>query len=387
MKSFKWLQFTDLHLNPQESFDKSIAKMEMLNYLNEKKFKCDYVFFTGDIANRGNYGATKEFVEQILKTVDVSYENVFWSAGNHDIRRGLKEREAIINEIRNAKDPSQAFGKAMSDGAKREILTRSGINDYIENYKELFPHGNGIHLSPANISDAHVFYGLDKLNLVVLNTCLTSCDDEDPGKLMIAENRLAQVFDNLADCDSKKPFFVIGHHGIDFFQEGEKKYLIQLFDIKGVDFYLCGHAHELGYKLFTDVERDIHQITCGGLSYDGYSVISFVYGEFYIENCSVHVTIHSYSDKGDKKWHEDYSQHQRLRKNNRFHIDRLFPHALKQLYWPAIIMAAFSILSLLPQILRGFMPISLGVTIFGLIFAFCYGLRVRLKIPISRGKG
>lgn len=48
----------------------------------------------------------------------------------------------------------------------------------------------------------------------MLNTCVTSLDDEDERNLCIMEARLYDVFRNI---DDKKPTFVIGHHGIEFF--------------------------------------------------------------------------------------------------------------------------------------------------------------------------
>ena len=122
------MQFSDLHFNPKEYFDTSMARKQLLTLLDEKRFKCEYLFITGDIANRGDYSSAKENLEQILSRVEVSPDNVFWSVGNHDIKRGGKLRTQIIQEIRGNSDDSQRFQQAMLDGEERVILTQLGMH-------------------------------------------------------------------------------------------------------------------------------------------------------------------------------------------------------------------------------------------------------------------
>jgi len=180
MGGFKWLHFLDLHFSMQDSFDTGLARQSLLECLAREKLACDYVFITGDIANQNDYSAAKEFVTELLSRVKVDAQNVFWAVGNHDIKRGSKLRDSIIGNIRKAKDPAHEFEAAMADEEMRTILTYSGMADYIQQYDLLF----GRKLSAAEISDAHVYHPLEQCNLVVLNTCLTSCDNEDTHKLM-----------------------------------------------------------------------------------------------------------------------------------------------------------------------------------------------------------
>ncbi|MCL1808556.1 MAG: AAA family ATPase [Clostridiales bacterium] len=318
MGNFKWLQFSDLHFRRRDSFDMSMARDALLSCLSEEKFKCDYIFITGDIANQNSYDSASEYMEKLLEITNVGKENVFWAVGNHDIKRGSRLRESIIDRIRKAKNPSQEFEATMADAEERSLLTYSGMSDYLKQYEDLF----GRKLTADETSDAHVFYSLKHLNLLVLNTCLASCDNEDEHRLMITEHRLLQVFDKVDE--KNKPLVVIGHHGKGFFYNSEQEKLAQLFDNAGVDMYLCGHSHRLGYARFDDAGRDIPQITCGGGLIDGYSVVSFMLGEYDDAARTVRITPYSYSDRGSRQFQKDYSLHRRLTEsNNTFALERL----------------------------------------------------------------
>jgi hypothetical protein len=144
----------------------------------------------------------------------------------------------------------------------------------------------------------HTFCKLADLNLIILNTCLTSCDKKDEGNLFIIEGNLQEFFD---DIDSSNPTFVIGHHGQDFFTPGSKEELGEIFEDENVDLYLCGHSHELGYQSFQNVGRGIHQLTCGGLL-AGQGNLSFMYGSYKSEERKACIRSYCYKKNIDNKW-------------------------------------------------------------------------------------
>ncbi|MDR2712464.1 MAG: metallophosphoesterase, partial [Clostridiales bacterium] len=316
MGGFKWLQFSDLHFSMHDSFDTRMARKALLDFLAKERFTCDYIFFSGDIADKNNYTDAEVYIQKIIS--NIAHEQVFWAAGNHDIKRGSLLRSNIITQIRSDKDPQKQFEKNMADQEIRVLLTYSGMSDYISQYDQLF----GRKLPTDEISAAHIYYPLDHCNLVVLNTCLTSCDDNDPSNLLIAEPRLLEVFDRVSD--KSKPLIVIGHHGKDFFHYDEQEKLAKLFEDAGVDIYLCGHSHRLGYARFDAAGRDIPQITCGGGKIDNYSVFSFMLGEYDAGKNTVSITPYSYSDRGSGQFQKDFNLHRRLKEdNNRFILSRL----------------------------------------------------------------
>jgi len=323
VNDFNWLHFSDLHFSIDDSFNTLLARKALLNCLEQENFKCKYIFITGDVAHKNNYVSVKPFIDDVL--CRISYEDIFWAAGNHDIERDLTCRDTIIEDIRNAMvspdanlNPSKIFVSAMKDNNSRDILTRIGMESYTKQYNIIF----GRHLSDAEISDAHIAYSLEHCNLVVLNTCLTSCDKNDDHKLMITEPRLFSVFNKLSV--KSKPLIVIGHHGKEFFHHTEHSKLAAFFEDTGVDVYLCGHSHRSSYARFDDAGRDIPQITCGG-EVGSDVVFSFMFGEYTVDNQTIRITPYSYSARGAKQFQKDYSLHRRLGDKNNFILNRLAP--------------------------------------------------------------
>jgi predicted MPP superfamily phosphohydrolase len=56
---FNWLHFSDLHI-AQPGFDSGYARKQLLSFLSQEiendNFNPDYIFITGDVAHKGNYG-------------------------------------------------------------------------------------------------------------------------------------------------------------------------------------------------------------------------------------------------------------------------------------------------------------------------------------------
>ena len=316
MGDFSWLQFSDLHFHTGDLYDTQRARQALVKCLAQEQFECDYVFFTGDLVQKNNYENADKHMATIRNEIKVDPNNIFWAVGNHDIRRDSIIRESIITRIRNATNPSTEFQTVMADEESRIRLTYSGMSDYIREYERLFDRK----LSPEEISDVHVFYSLDHCNLIVLNTCLTSCNKDDFRKLMITEPRLLEVFDKATD--KSKPLIVIGHHNKEVFHHGEQKELATLFEDGGVDFYLCGHLHQLGYARFDDSGRDIPQFTCGAGTIGRNEGFAFLHGKYDAARHSVSITPFSYS-MSTKRFAKDFSLHRRLIENNSFILDRL----------------------------------------------------------------
>ena len=316
MGDFTWLQFSDLHFHTGDLYDTQRARQALVKCLAQEQFECDYVFFTGDLVQKNNYENADKHMATIRNEIKVDPNNIFWAVGNHDIRRDSIIRESIITRIRNATNPSTEFQTVMADEESRFLLTHSGMSDYIREYERLFDR----RLSPEEISDAHVFYPLEHCNLIVLNTCLTACNKDDFRKLMITEPQLLRIFDKATD--KSKPLIVIGHHSKEIFHYGEQKELATLFEDGGVDAYLCGHSHQLGYARFDDTGRDIPQFTCGAGTIGRGDVFTFLHGKYDAARHSVSITPFSYS-KNTQRFAKDFRLHRRLIENNSFVLERL----------------------------------------------------------------
>ena len=312
MSDFSWLHFSDLHFSPREGFNTKRARDALLRCIKVNKLFPTYIFITGDIANKANYIGASEYLNDLFTETKVVRERVFWAVGNHDISREGKVRASIIKGIRNATDSSAEFESSMADDETRNLLTVSGMSAYIEQYEKLLGY------KLLNNELPHRLIHLPELNLIVLNTCLTSCDNADEQKLYIVEAGLDNVFDGI---DIAKPTIAIGHHGRSFLARKDQDELGMLFEDNGVDFYLCGHEHRLGRDIFPATERVIPELICGGGVFDSHSQFVFMHGRYNDSNYSVTVTPYSYSES-TAKWDVARNLHRRFGENERFIIHR-----------------------------------------------------------------
>jgi hypothetical protein len=239
-------------------------------------------------------------------------ERIFWAVGNHDVSRENKLRnEIILRLLRKDSNCDSLFEEYMKDNDFYKIFTSNCMGDFFDWHKKLLkrePYQNTV--SP------HSQHKLINLNLVVLNTCLTSCDNDDERHLLIIEQNLLDIFKYF---DSSNPTFVIGHHGQEFFTPSSQDRIGHLFDTGNVDLYLCGHSHRLGYGEFPQAKRDIPQITCGGGTLDGYSKLSFMYGYYKSDAHEVNVKAYGYAE-GNRNWQLDNTLHRKLGSNNQIKL-------------------------------------------------------------------
>jgi len=306
MSKFTWLHFSDLHFNSGDSFAMAYARKSLYSFLKNNNIYCDYLFITGDIADKGKYSESFTSMRCLINSIsfNTNCENIFWSAGNHDIERGITLKDKVIKKIRENSNPREAYQKIMcdDDSIEKEILCKNGLAKYYENYKAI----TGFNFPSSNVNEHRFVDSIKDFNLIILNTSITSCDENDTRKLLITDSKLLELFDKI---DETKPTIVLGHHGKDFFDPNEYDDLSILFDDR-VDLYLCGHSHLLGYSRFDNARNDIHQLTCGGGKIDGESKLVFMHGEF--EEGKIKITPYSFAETGIKEWGVDYKLHRRL---------------------------------------------------------------------------
>ena len=311
MDCFNWLHFSDLHLTPKQSFDSQYARKRLLQFLHDEasngRLPCDYVFFTGDIADKGNYDGVQDFIPDLFGALNwksnASINRAFWAVGNHDIPRKSLLRSWVIDKIRA--EGADCFEECMNDTEIRKLLHPKVLDEYSYWHERLLGRDSGI----VDSGNPHAQHILPHLNLIVLNTCLTSCDEKDDQNLHIKESGLQYAFDGL---DASKPTFVIGHHGREFFERESQEQLGYIFDTSNVDLYLCGHSHKLGHAEFPEAGREIHQITCGGGVSGKRAKFTFLHGYFDGTKNEITIKPYSYADEGNRSWQLDRSLHRKL---------------------------------------------------------------------------
>ena len=191
MSVFSWLHFSDLHFSDLDGYDMKIAQERLGDFIKKNIHICDYVFISGDVADRGIYDEVKKNLQDILGCININYdgkeqERVFWAIGNHDIARE-ELRTNIIKDIRNNPNIKSAYDKVTHDRIKYNLLKTLGYDDYIAHNKELILNTN-VNYDVLH-EKVHRIIDLNDLNLIVLNTCLLSCDDKDYKNLFVLDNK------------------------------------------------------------------------------------------------------------------------------------------------------------------------------------------------------
>jgi len=315
MEKFSWLHFSDLHFRRIEGMSSENVRTKMYDKLRTLE-NVNYVFITGDVADKGVYDGVEHQLHELAEHINCKGgdERLFWVVGNHDIKR-FDRKTKFINAIRKAPNMIYAFDEAMVDDEKLLDLGRLGYKDYLKQNMNLAKDPSFKATVGSHNDELHKIIELPELNLIMLNTCLLSCDEVDEGRLCVLDKDFRPKFDRIFSenevrkmIKNKKPTFVIAHHGGKFLHDKESERLRKLFAGK-VDLYLCGHSHKLMYDKFydpdkhTDVEKQqqiIHQYTCGIGTLDNQnSVPTFLYGEY----SNGQITVKAYRYNGNV-WEE-----------------------------------------------------------------------------------
>ena len=319
MKDFQWLHFSDLHLKSVEGFVEGRIRQELIQCLKQEDFKKNqnlYVFITGDIVNQNGYDANQDiWIEEFVNTLGVDKDRIFWSAGNHDIRRknsyariikSIREKSLTLDQLRREMEEEEKNGEG--DDSDFNQLTKKRLEAYVSHYDRWFDRK----ITEQELNDLHQFYDLEDFQLIVINTAITSCDNKDERNLFLCSRELNSVMNQ---ADRNKPLFVMGHHGLCFLEKEEQAEVEKLFDSSYVDVYLCGHAHEPGIRRMDHAGNDIQEITSGGGIPDQYSVFTFLYGECDSSTCRYHLTPYTYRGGrgGSGRWEKDPAVGRRFR--------------------------------------------------------------------------
>jgi predicted phosphodiesterase len=319
-KDFAWLHFSDLHFKADADYDDSHIRGALHDFLI-KEFRdkpdglpVDYVFITGDVANKHDYSQAEANIEDLLHSLGWSIgdcqEKVFFAIGNHDIDKQIKLRNNTIQVIRGATDPSSELAEQMRDPNARDHLVRQQRASFHGRIGRFMSKG---HLPKGHdVTSPHVVIELPKLNLAVFNTCLTSCDGSDEGQLVMLDSQTRALFEGR---NATKPTFAIGHHGRECHHPKEAMRLDNLFHDQKVDVYLCGHSHSLSHAYFPNNHPDIRQITCGALferASKTLELASFMYCRYNNEKNAISVRPVTFDGRRNTGWYFNDNVHRKL---------------------------------------------------------------------------
>lgn len=238
-KGITWLHLSDFHVGQDEYGQKQLFKEIISHVKNQKErgITPDYVFITGDLANKGLKSEYELFNESFLLPLQKEIgnaieERTFTIPGNHDVNRAVTpgfSQEKFLNTQNQYFDPTEV-GKEL----RKQVYHR--FDAFRENDLTLM-------LGEWIISKDGAYYFIDKqrdLGIVGINTAWLCEGDEDLNKLSPGKSLVQDALNQIQDCRIK---VVLGHHPLDWFAADHRKQIEAQFGIHNV-IYLHGHLHQ-----------------------------------------------------------------------------------------------------------------------------------------------
>lgn len=236
----RWLHLSDFHVGKDD-----YGQRRMFKYIiNEIEAKIashiypDFVFITGDIANRGAYSEYEEFIDgfiyPLMELLNGQTTRIFIVPGNHDVDRSQAkalQAHGLLSRIPEFLDPTPR-------GLKERVILLPRFAAFM---KADLPDTGGKWL---DLPDGSFIHSLDvkghKIGVLGLNTAWLSENDRDRHELCPGKGIIETGLEALKDCDVR---IVLGHHPLDWFTDNEVKQIRALFGRYNV-IYLHGHLHK-----------------------------------------------------------------------------------------------------------------------------------------------
>lgn len=290
---FRWVHFSDIHFQVKDvTFNTTQLREKLPQYLKENiKEDVDALIFSGDF----RYAPEKEenpqrvidYIRNIAAAVSITdMKKVITVPGNHDLSRDTSRTyiaRGVIGEYNADKG-------VIEQGALENLI--SGFAFYRKLHEQLKNIPSWTDTNP------HYIVELEKCNLLLLNTALTSYGDEDKGQLILGSSYVSSLIGNI---QNSKPIIAIGHHSLDELKPSEKKTITHYFDQQGIRLYMCGHTHETWCQGFGEQGRSV---TTGCMVQSDNDVdVSFCVGELQ-EDGSVSIISYKW-DMKQKVWSQD----------------------------------------------------------------------------------
>jgi tetratricopeptide (TPR) repeat protein len=239
--NIRWLHLSDFHVGKDLYEQKRLFAeilLEVERWKTQKKFIPDYVFITGDIANKGQKKEYEAFRKEFLVPLQEKFTVdtvVIPIPGNHDIERPSPD---MLDHSAAFKSPSKFF-----DASKEGRTARDQVLPRFKHFKKLMASSG---MSPDWLaSDAgaaihtRTLSGM-QVGVVGLNTAWLCKGDLDKDWLSPGYRIVEAALKTIKACPIK---IVLGHHPLTWWAETEERNIRSLFAEFNV-IYLHGHKHK-----------------------------------------------------------------------------------------------------------------------------------------------
>lgn len=242
MTTLRWLHLSDFHTGKDEYGQNRLFQYitKHVKFRVESGLAPDFIFITGDIANKGQPNQYQDFNENfLLPLIELlpleAQGRVYLIPGNHDVDRSQTRAVHsydILVKIPDFFDPNEK-GQFERNQAIFPRFRAYTDNDLINTGEHWLVSQDGTFANVAPFSGK-------KIGVLSVNTAWLSCSDNDRHQLSPGKPLLEDGLEKIEDCDVK---FVLGHHPLDWFLDEELESIRSLLGRQNV-IYLHGHMHK-----------------------------------------------------------------------------------------------------------------------------------------------
>ncbi|MBT9267704.1 metallophosphoesterase [Pseudomonas sp. MG-9] len=238
--NIRWLHLSDFHIGKDAYAESAMFKyiVEHVRKKVESGFIPDFVFITGDIANKGAAAEYIKFWEEFLTPLDCVIpgdilQRTFTVPGNHDLNRE-KFKQFDRREFSKLSQPY--FDVSAGGLESREMLIerfRGYIDHDITSLAAEFASERGSYVKKITING-------NAISVVGVNTAWLSRDAQDERELTLGKPILEAALEETVASDL---VIVLGHHPIDWFVREQQRPIKSLLGSYNC-LYLHGHLHD-----------------------------------------------------------------------------------------------------------------------------------------------
>lgn len=267
MGKIGWFHISDLHFGIEKQFTNVTRIREnLISYIDEHKStfpELKYLFISGDIISIKEIekapledkftiiNDAAAYVDLITSELGIEKNNVFIVPGNHDTDRtkGGSEpnKKAFVEKLTQRYSQTEEITSDDINTLGKSMHYYSAFISKLSEYNDKFNY----------CSKNHKFIRCDDIDVILLNTALTSC--EKNGKIIIGDNLIQELFDKRSTSEDK-PLIILAHHRIDDLIIKDQTALKKFINEQSSEvIYLCGHYH------FASADRsgDFVECICG----------------------------------------------------------------------------------------------------------------------------
>lgn len=239
-RSVRWLHLSDFHVGKDNYAQRSMFDKIVEHTRKRVSEGCipDFLFLTGDLANRGLSSEYEEFSLGLLLPLQEVIgsgidQRTFAVPGNHDVARD--ENEAFSRE--EMVEPKSRYFDPSPEGKKKRSLLTPRFARFIAG--DLTARPGWLDSDDGAFKTVEECRGL-KIGIVGVNTAWLSKDDKDENKLTPGKALLESALATLGECDLR---IVLGHHPLDWIIADQRKMIRSVLGNHRA-IYLHGHLHE-----------------------------------------------------------------------------------------------------------------------------------------------